>query len=324
MNFIIKWGIITVLFALHLLMQERILPLYVHIAMALFIPILLILILNKKIPTYIRFTYPRIETLFLIMHLAIFSLYFIGNIYTWLPLLMFIIIEACRYLLTSEIITLNKQIKHVDQIREQFNETFKVVRSERHDFLKHISAIHFMLEKEEVKEAKKYLDELVGKYEETNLSIKGEKGVVAGVLNDAYRKATKIGISPYFDLDVPISSLPIKDVDLVSLIGNILNNSIEACEEWQTERKNQAMISLQFYKRSGLYILICKNNSLPIPTEILDELYQSYGHTTKSGDHEGLGTKIIHDIVKKYHGFLDFTFKDEQFTLKIKIPAVTN
>jgi LytT family two-component system sensor histidine kinase NatK len=68
-----------------------------------------------------------------------------------------------------------------------FNETFRPVRSERHDFLKHVSAIHYLLENKNNKEAKTYLDDLVDGYEETNLSIKGERGVVAGVLHQMYR-----------------------------------------------------------------------------------------------------------------------------------------
>src|SRR5699024_7875611 len=74
--------------------------------------------------------------------------------------------------------------------------------------------------------------------------------------------------------------------------------SIESCEEWQSHRKKQPLITVHFYKRSGIYILICKNNSLPIPATILDHLFVKYGKTTKAGKHKGLGTKIIDDIVK--------------------------
>lgn len=42
----------------------------------------------------------------------------------------------------------------------------------------------------------------------------------------------------------------------------------------------------------------------------------------KDAGHEGLGTKLIQDIVKKHDGFLDFIHKDETFTVKIKIPAI--
>lgn len=217
--------------------------------------------------------------------------------------------------LSQENRLLKEQITHL-------NETFRIVRSERHDFLKHVSAIHFMLENKKTVEAKQYLDELVEGYEETNLSIKGERGIVAGVLHQMYRRAKAAGIEVVYDFDLPLSTLPFPDSEMVKLIGNLLSNSIDASEVWQIEHKEQAAITLQFYKRSGLFLLICKNQSLPLPADILDGLYHSYGKTTKPDGHEGLGTKIIKDIVDGHNGFLDFVYKDEEFTVKIKFPAI--
>ena len=238
------------------------------------------------------------------------------------PILIFIGIEGIRMFWAKQITSFSKRLNQFEEQSSHFNETFRQVRSERHDFLKHVSAIHYLLENENNKEAKTYLDDLVDGYEETNLSIKGERGVVAGVLNQMYRRAKASGISVVYDFDLPLSSLPLSDQHMVTLIGNLLSNGLDACEEWQQKEKKQAILTLQFYKRSGLYLLICKNNSLPIPTNILDTLFQTYGITTKKGEHEGLGTKMIHDIVKDHQGFLDFVYKDQEFIVKIKIPAI--
>ncbi|AWI11624.1 GHKL domain-containing protein [Caldifermentibacillus hisashii] len=51
-------------------------------------------------------------------------------------------------------------------------------------------------------------------------------------------------------------------------------------------------------------------------------MFVTYGNTTKGAGHEGLGTKLIQDIVKNHDDFLDFIHKDETFTVKIKIPAI--
>jgi two-component system, LytTR family, sensor histidine kinase NatK len=81
-------------------------------------------------------------------------------------------------------------------------------------------------------------------------------------------------------------------------------------------------VFLEFYQRSGLHILQCKNNSLPISANIVDELFRSLGMTTKGRPHEGLGTKTIKDIVEEHQGFLDFIHKGEGFEVKIKMPAI--
>jgi two-component system, LytTR family, sensor histidine kinase NatK len=239
------------------------------------------------------------------------------------PFLLFIGLEMVRFGWAKRVAELQRLVSRHEEQLEQLNETFRIVRSERHDFLKHISAIHFMLEHNKASDAKFYLDQLVDSYEETNLSIKGESGVVAGALHQAYLRAKKSGIEVIYDLDLPLSTLPLSHQKIVTLIGNLLSNSLDACEEWQVHRKKQATVTVEFYKRSGLFILQCKNNSLQIPAPILDELFHSYGKTTKGGTHEGLGTKIIKDIVEEYHGFLDFVHKDEEFEVKIKVPAIS-
>lgn len=233
-------------------------------------------------------------------------------------------IEAIRIHYSNQAASTQAQIETHESEIQQMNETFRMVRAERHDFLKHISALHFMLEKHLYREANDYLDTLVDDYKETNLSIKGERGTVAAILHQIYREAKSKGIEIVYQLDVPISSLPINDQEMTGLLGNILSNSLEACEEWQHKTKQQGMITLQFYKRSGLYILTCKNHTMPLPNSVLDGLFDTYGRTTKNGDHEGLGTKIIRDTVISYNGFLDFIHKNEEFLLKIKIPAVMN
>ena len=311
---------LTLLLFLHFMMQMPLVHLSIHVLASILVAILIGWIVRRHLPT--RFY--QADSWHWLGQLLLLSLYYWGweALPRFLPLVLFLIGMLVYVFYAKERSKLEKELDWLKEEQDHINETFKIVRSERHDFLKHISAIHFTLEKEKYQEAKQYLDELVGKYEETNLSIKGEKGVVAGVLNDAYRRAKKLGFSPYFDIDIPISSLPMKDVDIVSLISNLLSNALDACEAYQVKREQPPELSIEFFKRSGLYILTCSNSSLPIPTHILDRLYHTYGLTTKGEDHEGLGTKIIHDIVESYQGFLDFTYTKEQFSVKIKVPAI--
>lgn len=321
----IYWVLMIILGAIHLLSLSSILPWV--------LPIFLPLILSIG-GTYLFYSHTEHDIsvlgnkvnslLFTAQIILVFIQFEIipSSIYHLLPFVVAILIEFGRFELSQRIASYQYDIRTMEEHHDHFNETFRIVRSERHDFLKHVSAIHFMLEKEKNLEAKKYLDQLVDNYEETNLSIKGERGTVAGTLHQAYRKAKNKGIEIIFDLDLPLSSLPLNDQAIVTLLGNLLSNSIEACEEWQHKTNEQATLLLQFYKRSGLYLLICKNNSLPIPTVILDRLYHSYGHTTKQEGHEGLGTKLIIQIVEEHKGILDFVHKNEEFTVKIKIPVI--
>ncbi|WNS80431.1 GHKL domain-containing protein [Domibacillus sp. DTU_2020_1001157_1_SI_ALB_TIR_016] len=215
-----------------------------------------------------------------------------------------------------------RQVMQLEQEREKMNKTFLKVRSERHDFLKHIAALQYMFDQSQHDEAKKYMDELIGGYEETNLSIKGESGAVAGILHDMYRRAKQAGVEVVYDLDVPLSSLPLPDQEIVRLAGNLVANSIEASDEWQKKRGRHGSVVLQLSKRSGLFLLSCQNNCLPIPNEVVDHLFTKSGISTKGEEHAGLGTKIIREAVRAACGYLDFIHKEETFTVKIKIPAI--
>ncbi|MFD1737842.1 sensor histidine kinase [Bacillus salitolerans] len=279
---------------------------------------------SRRQPLQISVIGLRLNSMLFMIQIALFYMYTVlePSWFYLFPALIFLAIEYERILLGRRLTLMDSQLEQYEEQKNQLNETFKTVRGERHDFLKHVSAIHFLLEKRKFDEAKDYLDELVEGYEETNLAIKGERGTVAGILHQMYKRAKKAGISIVYDIDLPVSSLPMTDHHLVTLLGNLLSNSIEACVEWQIHNNKQASITLQFYKRGGLYILICKNDSMKIPTEVLDELFKSYGNTTKAGEHEGLGTKLIHDVVEEYQGFLDFVYKNEEFMIKIKIPSI--
>ncbi|WP_166805777.1 sensor histidine kinase [Jeotgalibacillus sp. R-1-5s-1] len=232
------------------------------------------------------------------------------------------VIEGCRIYFNKFINTSLKEISLLEGQREQMNETFQIVRQERHDFLKHVSAMQIMLENNQFEETKDYFHTLVQDYEKTNLSIKGERGATAGILHQMRHKGEKTGVNVIYDFEQPLSSMPVPDTDMVKLIGNLLSNAIDASIEWSKEKQQPAFLTLQFQKRAGLYILTCTNQSLPIPTDVLDNLYVKSGITTKSGAHEGLGTKIIKETVALHSGHLDFTYKNEEFTVKIKVPAI--
>lgn len=187
-----------------------------------------------------------VQSLVLLLHIQVTFTYW--NI---LFLLLFVLIEIVRFMIGGKIFSLQQAKESYEKEISQYNELFQVVRSERHDFLKHISAVHFMLEKEGSSHAKCYLDELVEGYEETNLSIKGESGSVASVLHRVYKQAVQENIALKYDFDIPLSTLPMKEKDIVGLVGNLLSNSLEASREWQQEYQRDTILLFGYPKEVG-------------------------------------------------------------------------
>ncbi len=213
------WALITVLGIIHLHALFLNLPWNIPIYVTCFLVIGAIYYLYKKnelrisqLPSYWNGMLFFLQFLLILIYLAVEP--------SWVylvPFILFIGLETIRFIEENKVVSFQEASKQFDEQRTHFNETFRVVRSERHDFLKHVSALHFMLENDKSEEAKIYLDELVDSYEQTNLSIKGEQGIVAGILHQMYRRAKSAGISVVYDLDLPLSTLPIADHRLVIL-----------------------------------------------------------------------------------------------------------
>lgn len=286
------------------------LPIWIAVAVALFVSFSTLRLVSASLPmlvgqlllaaSYVLLE-PSVGYLFILLAAVVFFVY--GT-------------KGERELKTIRLVTVETTAQ-----QQQFNEVFQAVRKERHDYLKHIAALQFMLENDDTAEAKRYLATVVNSYEETNLSIKGERGAIAAVLHEASKQARAQGIALNYRFDVPCSQLPLTDQQLVSLLGNIVENAIHAANQWQQAYGTQAFVDIELMKRSGLFILQCTNSTLPLSNTIADGLFEREDLTTKDG-HDGLGTMIIADIVKHCNGHLDFIHDKETFTLKLKFPAL--
>lgn len=249
------------------------------------------------------------------------------SLYLWVDdygRFIIVVISITMFWLASTIQQQNRLQQKMANIavqHDQFNETFQTVRKERHDYLKHVTTIQFLLEKNQFEDAKSYMAGLITQYEETNLSIKGENGAVAAILHDLYKQARQQNIAINYHFETPFSQLPLSDQALVTLLGNMLENALDACSAWQHQNDTQGFVDLSLHKQSGLYVIECKNSSLALPHKIADSLFITSGISIKEG-HEGLGTSIIQEIIKQHQGYLDFTYERGIFALKIKLPNI--
>ncbi|MFD2444926.1 sensor histidine kinase [Bacillus sp. CGMCC 1.16607] len=216
----------------------------------------------------------------------------------------------------------NELMAKLELERNVQNEVFRKIRAERHDFLKHMNIVHHLLEENKIVELKSYFEQLLADYGKTNASIKGEEGHIAAILHDYQRLAMENSIKIQYDLQIPVSQIPLKLTDQSKLVANLLSNSIEAAREFQ-RKGEQAAIHLQSSLYGGIYILEISNHTLPLPNELVDKLFKTFQYSSKGDGHEGLGTYIIASLVEKYHGKLTYRYDGSQLYIKIKLPVVS-
>ena len=115
------------------------------------------------------------------------------------------------------------------------------------------------------------------------------------------------------DFEIYVTALmetSLSDGDISILIGNLLDNAIEACEQMQ-DGKRWILFKLKKRQRS-LFIEI--SNSLGTVPRIKDgELFTS----KKDKILHGYGLKSVKRIVQKYDGVFSFSVEEETFKVKI-------
>lgn len=103
---------------------------------------------------------------------------------------------------------------------------------------------------------------------------------------------------------------PFKDSELCSLFGNLLDNSIEACEKI---KKGKRWIKVQVEKQNRLLFLDISNS---IEEKILVRGGKLITNKKDKANH-GYGLKGIERIVNKYEGEMSYQVKGNLFKIII-------
>ena len=196
--------------------------------------------------------------------------------------------------------------KYNKEIRTIYNE----MTQWKHDWQNHINVAMYMLKEKRYEEAGKYLGEISNSinYDRKYKSfITTNNNVLNAIIN------SKIIVAVDKNIDVKISvniteTIHIDDIDLCGLLGNLLDNAIEACERTKSNRFiNIKIITV----KKNLIILI--KNSMSGNIELIDNEYFS----SKRKGLLGRGIAQINKIVDEYNGVV--TRKHDNYIFETKI-----
>lgn len=129
------------------------------------------------------------------------------------------------------------------------------------------------------------------------------------------RRAASCNAQIKFQGTIPSNFL--SPTDLCVILGNTLDNAIEACEKLQSEDKT--IISVICNCNSGFLFLTITN---PISEKVV--ISNNHIATTKEDKTlHGFGLYSLSSVVKKYHGDMELKATDSQFTAEINLPLVS-
>lgn len=181
------------------------------------------------------------------------------------------------------------------------------VRTLRHDMRNHMAVLQGLLDNGDTGKAEEYLRELLG-----SAALSGGRRICAhetanAVLSVKLGEMERLGIPADFQVNLP-EKLDISDTDLCALLGNALDNAMEACAKVKTQD-----IRLRCRVDKGMLMLMVSN---PLPGDEKPGL----GTTKADGKNHGFGLPGMAEIARRCGGSLDTCTKDGRFQLIACIP----
>ena len=123
------------------------------------------------------------------------------------------------------------------------------------------------------------------------------------------------GVILNLDIKEPLYLQDIEDVDIISLIGNLLDNAIEA--EKRVKSKQGVLCSM-WMSREGRHILIQVENSYE---EKQGNKANGGERKVRIGEKHGIGCKSMQKIVKKYGGIMESSKANGRYQVKMILPV---
>lgn len=192
------------------------------------------------------------------------------------------------------------------ELLEQGN---KGIRELRHDMKNHLYAIASMID-DENEEAKKYIDNITNKFEKNRIYSSTGNVALDSVINYKLSKATEKNIQINSNIIIP-SNIQEGVEDLVTIIGNLLDNAIEASENLVEDR----YIGMKIKYKCGTLFIDVKNRYDGLVNQKNGEII------TKKADKafHGMGLKSVKVAVNNHDGTMRVDFDEKEFRVNVML-----
>lgn len=196
--------------------------------------------------------------------------------------------------------------KHCDEVEN----IYRQMRGWRHDYHNHIQTMLALVNKPE--QMKEYLWKLNDDLTSVDTVLKTGNVMVDAILNSKLSLIHAKEIAVNAKAVVP-QQLKISEVDLCVIIGNLLDNAMEACMKQENTEDRFIRIYINILKQQ-LYISV--SNSVG---EVLRKEGNRY-HSTKASSSHGFGLVRVDRIVEKYDGYINRQDEPGVFATEVMLP----
>lgn len=241
--------------------------------------------------------------LYIPMALAIFNIYFI--------------VEFSKYEKDIEIErNLENKIKKYE-LQKEYNdkvyEIYKEMRAWRHDYRNNIQAIGNLAKCGDIEGIRGYILNLNIGLDNSECIVYTGNNIIDSILTTKILTARTHEIS--FDLKIDkIIKIDMDNMDISTLLGNLLDNAIEACQRTDEDR----FIKVSMVNIKNQFIIIVENSTNG-KVNCVDGKYL----TSKTGGDHGIGMSQIDKVVDKYNGYINRAYDGRKFKTTIVFSGIT-
>jgi len=195
----------------------------------------------------------------------------------------------------------------LDFQREQFSRLMETVESTkfmRHDMKHHLAVISEYVQADNMSGIKGYLEGMEYGLNSSRSKNYCDNYAVNAIISHYLSSAENDGVQVKVKLTVPAETGQIKDSDLCVIVGNLLENAVDACRDVDRDKR---FIKLFSYISDNT-ITFTMENSFAGELEEWDGVFYS---TKRDG--EGIGLHSVAAVSEKYGGAARFEAKENVF-----------
>ena len=196
--------------------------------------------------------------------------------------------------------------KHCDEV----NHIYRTMRGWRHDYHNHIQAMLAMTDNPE--ELRKYLWMLNNDLTTVDTVLKTGNVMVDAILNSKLSLIKTKNIAVNAKAVVP-TELKISEIDLCVIIGNLLDNAMEACLRQDEGEERFIRVYIGTLKQQ---LYLCVTNSVGGEVKKVGSTYLS----TKDSTGHGYGLMRIDRLAEKYDGYVNRQNEEGAFATEVMLP----
>lgn len=214
-------------------------------------------------------------------------------------------------------IILEKQIGSMQEHMEEMEHIYSGIRSMKHDMKNTLAVIMQLAGKDET-ELQTYLSEINKGFEQLEFRFRTGNTVADVLLNMKYHEAVRT--IPDIEIDAErllfSENMHIQSYDIGVIIGNALDNAIEACRKLKAEQQEaETFIRISSFTRGKMFFIEVENS---FNGKVRRKKQSEFPVTEKSDNRaHGMGLANIKHTAEKYHGGVDWTAEGKVFMLSV-------